>query len=86
MRNITITDENDVMRSVEVPNYRANPLFFDTGMVGPPVQCVREDGTCDLMYEVFQGYDKRISFDRASLYKYVLGRFSTSSSACCAPC
>ncbi|GAA6060113.1 hypothetical protein JCM10212_003521 [Sporobolomyces blumeae] len=72
VRNITITDENDVMRSVEVPNYRVNPLFLDTGMVGPPVQCVKEDGTCDRMFEVFQGYDKRISFDRASLYKYVL--------------
>lgn len=72
-RNITITDENDVMRSVEVPNYRLNPLFLDTGMVGPPVQCVKEDGTCDKMFEVFQGYDKRVSFDRASLYKFVLG-------------
>ncbi|BGO99711.1 hypothetical protein NBRC10513v2_003939 [Rhodotorula toruloides] len=71
-RNITITDENDVMRSVEVPNYRLNPLFLDTGMVGPPVQCVKEDGTCDKMFEVFQGYDKRVSFDRASLYKFVL--------------
>lgn len=82
MRNITITDENDIMRSAEVPNYRANPLFFDTGMVGPPVQCVREDGTCDQMYEVFQGYDKRISFDRASLYKYVLGIFRMFSLSC----
>ncbi|GAA5925177.1 uncharacterized protein JCM15063_004946 [Sporobolomyces koalae] len=71
-RNITITDENDIMRSTEVPNYRVNPLFLDTGMVGPAVQCVQEDGTCDKMYQVFQGYDKRISFDRASLYKYVL--------------
>ncbi|GAA6040186.1 hypothetical protein JCM8097_004169 [Rhodosporidiobolus ruineniae] len=72
VRNITVTDENDLMRPVEVPNYRVNPLFLDTGMVGPAVQCVQEDGTCDKMYEVFQGYDKRISFDRASLYKYVL--------------
>ncbi|GAA5873975.1 hypothetical protein JCM8547_001592 [Rhodosporidiobolus lusitaniae] len=71
-RNITVTDEDDVMHSVEVPNYRVNPLFLDTGMVGPAVQCVKEDGTCDKMFEVFQGYDKRISFDRASLYKYVL--------------
>ncbi|GAA5880251.1 hypothetical protein JCM16303_003866 [Sporobolomyces ruberrimus] len=71
-RNITITDENEIMRSVEVPNYRVNPLFLDTGMVGPAVQCVQEDGTCDKMFEVFQGYDKRISFDRSSLYKYVL--------------
>ncbi|GAA5894159.1 uncharacterized protein JCM6883_003736 [Sporobolomyces salmoneus] len=72
LRNITITDENDLMRSIEVLNYRVNPLFLDTGMVGPAVQCVQEDGTCDKMFEVFQGYDKRISFDRASLYKYVL--------------
>ncbi|KAM0753095.1 hypothetical protein T439DRAFT_311762 [Meredithblackwellia eburnea MCA 4105] len=71
-RKIVITDENDVMRSVEVPNYRLNPLFLDAGMIGPAVQCVKEDGTCDKMNEVFQGYDKRISFDRASLYKYVL--------------
>ena len=72
-RKITITGENDVMRSVEVPNYRVNPLFLDTGMIGPAVQCIKEDGTCDEMAEVFGGYDKRISFDRASLYKYVLG-------------
>ncbi|GAA6021000.1 hypothetical protein JCM10207_003884 [Rhodosporidiobolus poonsookiae] len=71
-RNITVTDAQDRMHAVEVPNYRVNPLFLDTGMVGPAVQCVKEDGTCDKMYEVFQGYDKRISFDRASLYKYVL--------------
>ncbi|GAA5996632.1 uncharacterized protein JCM10292_003101 [Rhodotorula paludigena] len=71
-RNITITDERDVMRTIEVPNYRVNPLFLDTGMVGPAVQCVKEDGTCDKMFEVFQGYDRRLSFDRASLYKYVL--------------
>ncbi|KAM0747201.1 hypothetical protein T439DRAFT_328963 [Meredithblackwellia eburnea MCA 4105] len=57
---------------VTLPNYRLNPLFLDTGLVGPAVQCVKEDGTCDKMYEVFQGYDKRISFDRASLYKFVL--------------
>ncbi|GAA5858199.1 hypothetical protein JCM1840_001083 [Sporobolomyces johnsonii] len=72
VRNIIVTDEEDNMRSVEVPNYRVNPLFLDAGMVGPAVQCVQEDGTCDKMYELFQGYDKRISFDRASLYKYVL--------------
>ncbi|GAA5975973.1 hypothetical protein JCM11641_002854 [Rhodosporidiobolus odoratus] len=71
-RNITVTDEQDLMHTVEVPNYRVNPLFLDTGMIGPAVQCVKEDGTCDKMFEVFQGYDKRISFDRASLYKYVL--------------
>ena len=72
-RTIVVTDENDVMRPVEVPNYRLNPLFLDVGMIGPAVQCVKEDGTCDKMREVFGGYDKRISFDRASLYKYVLG-------------
>ncbi|KAK4054570.1 hypothetical protein OIV83_001064 [Microbotryomycetes sp. JL201] len=71
-RTIVLTDGNDVMRTEEVPNYRLNPLFLDAGMVGPAVQCVKEDGTCDEMERVFQGYDKRISFDRASLYKYVL--------------
>ena len=49
-------------------------------MIGPAVQCVQEDGTCDKMFEVFQGYDKRISFDRASLYKYVLGECLVASS------
>lgn len=72
-RKIVLTDDDDIAQVVEVPNYRLNPLFLDTGMVGPAVQCVQEDGTCDKMYEVFEGYDKRISFDRASLYKYVLG-------------
>ena len=37
------------------------------------MQCIQEDGTCEKMFEVFQGYEKRISFDRASLYKFVLG-------------
>ncbi|SCV72268.1 BQ2448_4962 [Microbotryum intermedium] len=72
MRNITLTDEDDKMRVAEVPNFKLNPLFLDAGMVGPAVQCVKEDGTCDEMHEVFQGYDKRISFDRSALYKYVL--------------
>ncbi|GAA5983389.1 hypothetical protein JCM10908_000268 [Rhodotorula pacifica] len=71
-RQVTLVDDDDIMQSAELSNYRLNPLFLDTGMVGPAVQCVKEDGTCDEMYEVFQGYDKRISFDRASLYKYVL--------------
>lgn len=72
-RQVTLVDGDEIMHSTEMSNYRLNPLFLDTGMVGPAVQCVKEDGTCDEMYEVFQGYDKRISFDRASLYKYVLG-------------
>ncbi|GAA5959337.1 hypothetical protein JCM8115_000079 [Rhodotorula mucilaginosa] len=71
-RQVTLVDDDEIMHSTEMSNYRLNPLFLDTGMVGPAVQCVKEDGTCDEMYEVFQGYDKRISFDRASLYKYVL--------------
>ncbi|KAI5479113.1 capsular associated protein, glycosyltransferase family 90 protein [Pseudohyphozyma bogoriensis] len=71
-RNVTITGVNDVTRVVELPNYRLNPTFLDLGMVGPAVQCNKEDGTCDKMYETFGGYEKRLSFDRASLYKYVL--------------
>ncbi|KAL8281344.1 hypothetical protein RQP46_006378 [Phenoliferia psychrophenolica] len=71
-RDVVVTDENDHAFASPMPNYRVNPLFLDTGMVGPAVQCVEEDGTCEKMFEVFQGYDKRISFDRASLYKYVL--------------
>lgn len=99
-RKIVVTDEDDIMRIVEAPNYRLNPLFLDTGwsllssvyafpspdifslnpgMIGPAVQCVEEDGTCAKMEETFQGYDKRISFDRASLYKYVLGKQPFSS-------
>ncbi|KAI5480765.1 capsular associated protein, glycosyltransferase family 90 protein [Pseudohyphozyma bogoriensis] len=73
-RNVTITDARDFARTVETPNYRVNPLFLDTGMVGPAVQCKEEDGTCEAMYDAFQGYDKRISFDRASLYNWS-GRF-----------
>jgi len=71
-RTVAVTDEEDVVKAVDMPNFRLNPLFLDTGMVGPAVQCVKEDGTCDEMLKVFDGYDKRISFDRASLYKYVL--------------
>lgn len=72
-RKTVLTDAQGKMHLEDLPNYRLNPLFLDTGMVGPAVQCVKEDGTCDEMERVFQGYDKRISFDRASLYKYVLG-------------
>ena len=71
-RSVVLTGEDDMVKRIEAPNYRLNPLFLDTGMVGPAVQCVKEDGTCAKMYEAFQGYDTRISFDRASLYKYVL--------------
>ncbi|KAK4702213.1 hypothetical protein P7C70_g4011, partial [Phenoliferia sp. Uapishka_3] len=74
-RKFVVTDENDKMRAVEEANYRINPLFLDVGMIGPAVQCVQEDGTCAKMEEVFQGYDKRMSFDRAALYKYALGGF-----------
>lgn len=80
-RPVTLVDDDDIMHSFQMSNYRLNPQFLDTGMVGPPVQCVKEDGTCDEMYEVFQGYDKRISFDRASLYKYVLGASLAPSSS-----
>jgi hypothetical protein len=71
-RKIAVSDENDVIKEVEIPNYQLNPLFLDTGFVGPPVQCVEEDGTCDEMKKVFNGFDPRISFERASLFKYVL--------------
>ncbi|KAK4702828.1 hypothetical protein P7C70_g3392, partial [Phenoliferia sp. Uapishka_3] len=71
-RDIVVTDGQDRTYKTKVPNYRLNPLFLDTGMVGPAVQCVVEDGTCDKMSDVFQGYDKRMSFDRSTLYKYVL--------------
>ena len=79
-RKIILTDGDDVMRVEEVPNYRLNPLFLDTGMVGPAVQCIKEDGTCDEMDRVFTGYDRRLSLDRAALYKYVLGEYC---SLCC---
>lgn len=71
-RTIAVTDEKDIVKTVEVPNFQLNPLFLDTGFVGPPVQCIKEDGTCDEMREVFNGFDPRISFERASLFKYVL--------------
>ena len=79
-RNITITDKKDVMRTVEVPNVQLNPLFLDTGFVGPAVQCSKEDGTCDEMTKVFNGYEPRLSFERASLYKYV-GDFDGAQSS-----
>ncbi|KAI5481828.1 capsular associated protein, glycosyltransferase family 90 protein [Pseudohyphozyma bogoriensis] len=71
-RKYVITDEEDVSHVTESPNVFLNPMFLDTGMVGPAVQCKKEDGTCDDMDRVFGGYDRRISFDRAALYKYVL--------------
>lgn len=71
-RTIAITDEDDNVKLVEIPNYQLNPLFLDTGFVGPPVQCIKDDGTCDEMTQVFNGFDPRLSFERASLYKYVL--------------
>lgn len=79
-RKVIITDERDNAKVVQVANERLNHLFLDVGMVGPAVQCIKEDGTCAKMYVVFGGYDKRISFDRAALYKYVLGELFLSSS------
>lgn len=61
--------KREFAQQVEAPNYRLNPLFLDTGMVGPAVQCIKEDGTCDEMFKVFSGYETRLSFDRSNLYK-----------------
>ena len=77
-RNITIADENDLVKTVEVPNFQLNPTFLDTGIVGPPVQCHQEDGTCDEMTKVFNGFDPRVTFEKASLYRYV-GDFDGNS-------
>lgn len=71
-RTVALADEDDNVVTKTIDNFKLNPIFLDTGMVGPAVQCVKEDGTCDEMDRVFQGYDKRVSFDRASLYKYQL--------------
>lgn len=68
-RNITLTDKDDVARSVEVEHYKLNPSYLDVGMVGPAVQCIASDGTCDEMFKLFGGYESRLSFDRSSLYK-----------------
>lgn len=57
----------EVARSVTVSNYRVNPSFLDTGMVGPPVQCIAE--TCDEMRKVYKDFDPRLSLDRSNLYK-----------------
>lgn len=59
--------QREVAHSVTVPNYRLNPSYLDTGMVGPPVQCI--DETCDEMRKVFNGFDPRLSLDRSNLYK-----------------
>jgi hypothetical protein len=45
---------------------------LDTGMVGPPVQCIQDDGTCDKMYEQFNGFDKKLTLEEQDNYKYVL--------------
>lgn len=70
---VVSTDYRGMARNGSLPNYRVGPTYFDAGMVGPAVQCIQEDGTCDKMFEVFQGYDKRMTFVKASLFKYVLG-------------
>jgi hypothetical protein len=40
------------MHSTEMSNYRLNPLFLDTGMVGPAVQCVKDRARCDVRHGV----------------------------------
>ena len=79
-RNVTVTDASSgiVTGSAAVPNYQLNPTFLDTGIVGPPVQCNQEDGTCDEMGRVFNGFDARVSFEKGNLYKYV-GDFDGNS-------
>jgi hypothetical protein len=68
---LAIPDEShrEVVKTTSAPNYRLNPSFLDTGMVGPAVQCVEE--TCDEMKKLYDGYDARLSFDRSNLYKCV---------------
>lgn len=69
-RNISLTDENDVVYLREVPNSRLNPAFLGTGIVAPLVQCFEEDGTCDEMRTGLNGLSSRMSFDEAGQYKY----------------
>lgn len=71
-RDIVVADKDGLARGKAVRNSLVNPLFFDTGIVGPAVQCLEEDGTCDKMGEVFDGFDDRLSFEDQEDYKYQL--------------
>ena len=51
-----------------VPRRLVNPSFYDVGMVGPAVQCSVEDGTCDAMERVFDGYLPRLSLEQSARY------------------
>lgn len=67
-----MSDKDGIARRKAVKNSVVNPLFFDTGIVGPALQCLEEDGTCDQMGEVFEGFDDRLSFEDQEEYKYQL--------------
>lgn len=73
-RTILVADpeKDDIFEKVEFGNDLLNQAYLDTGMVGPPVQCNREDGTCDKMVEQFGGFDEKLSLEEQDEYKYVL--------------
>ena len=73
-RTILLADpeDDDIVSEREYPNSVLNPAFLDTGMVGPPVQCSKEDGTCDEMASVFDGFDDRMSLEEQDTYKFAL--------------
>ncbi|KAM0748929.1 hypothetical protein T439DRAFT_290975 [Meredithblackwellia eburnea MCA 4105] len=71
-RAFVTVNEDGIAKRMVAPNHVLNPTFLNTGMVGPAVQCIKEDGTCDEMERVFEGYDDRVTLEQASLYKFVL--------------
>lgn len=71
-RHIVVADREGIARRKTVKNAVVSPLFFDTGIVGPAVQCLEEDGTCEKMGEVFEGFEDRLTFEDQEDYKYQL--------------
>ncbi|KAK9897476.1 glycosyltransferase family 90 protein [Cystobasidium minutum MCA 4210] len=71
-RALIVADKEGLAKRKVLKNSILNPLFFDAGIVGPAVQCLEEDGTCDKMGQVFQGFDDRLTFEDQEEYKYQL--------------
>ena len=59
---------NKIATRDDVPNYALNGAFLDAGMTGPAVQCNAQDGTCDAMERVFEGYLLRKSLAEQAKY------------------
>lgn len=70
--DLLVTNNEDKTQLRRRPFRELHGKFLDAGVVGPPVQCSEEDGTCDKMVHVLHGFKERAGSSAADHYQYVL--------------